>query len=152
MSPGNPYTLPDSTLEALLLDDAPSGDATTYALGIGQQTGRMCFKARYDMRLCGVEEAIAMARLRNLQLIGTPRHSGETLAAGDEILHLEGSASNLHQVWKTAQTLIEYLSGIATKTAEIVTAARAARPDIGIACTRKHFPGTKAAAIKAESY
>jgi len=28
----NPYTLPDTALEALLHDDAPCGDATTQAL------------------------------------------------------------------------------------------------------------------------
>jgi len=44
---------------------------------------------------------------------------------------------------------MEYLSGIASATADIVAAARCANPDIGIACTRKNFPGTKAAAIKA---
>jgi molybdenum transport protein len=90
-----------------------------------------------------------MGQLRGLRAVGPLRASGESLAAGETILTLEGDAAALHQVWKTAQTLMEYLSGIATCTAGIVTAARRANPEIGIAFTRKNFPGTKAAAIKA---
>ncbi|MBS1131955.1 MAG: putative molybdenum utilization protein ModD [Proteobacteria bacterium] len=145
----SPYTLPDSTLEALLADDAPQGDATTFALGIGDQPGRMVFRARYDMVLCGSEEARRMGELRGLKANGLIAASGSAPQAGQIILTLEGSASGLHMVWKTAQTLIEYLSGIASSAATIVAAARVANPDIGIACTRKNFPGTKAAAIKA---
>lgn len=145
----SPYCLSDCDLDALLQDDAPCGDATTFALGIAQQPGRMIFRARTEMVLCGAEEARRMGQLRGLEALGTIRRSGERLLAGEEILSLEGDAASLHQVWKTAQTLMEYLSGIATATAGIVVAARDANPDIGIACTRKNFPGTKAAAIKA---
>lgn len=144
-----PYCLPDSQLELLLQDDTPFGDATTQALGIGRQPGQMIFRARTAMVLCGSEEALAMGRLRCLCAVGPSRESGDQLAAGEPILTLEGPASALHAVWKTAQTLIEYLSGIATCTAAIVEAARQVNPDIGVACTRKNFPGTKAAAIKA---
>lgn len=145
----NPYTLPDTALEALLHDDTPCGDATTQALGIGGQQGQMVFRARGAMVLCGVEEALRMGQLRGLQAVGAVRASGERLAADEVILTLAGNATALHQTWKTAQTLMEYLSGIATMSAEIVTAARRANPVIGVACTRKNFPGTKAAAIKA---
>lgn len=145
----SPYCLPDPELAALLQDDCPCGDATTYALGIGGQRGRMVFRARTDMVLCGAEEALRMGQLRGLQATGPLRASGERLAAGEEILTLEGPAAALHEVWKTAQTLMEYLSGIASATAEIVAAARSVNPEIGIACTRKNFPGTKRAAIKA---
>lgn len=55
----------------------------------------------------------------------------------------------LHAVSKTAQTLMKYLSGIATADADIVAAARSVNPAIAVACTRKNFPGTKAASIKA---
>lgn len=145
----SPYTLPDPALEALLADDAPQGDATTFALGIGERTGRMVFRARHDMVLCGSEEARRMGELRGLAASGPVVASGTSLQAGEVILTLDGPAAGLHVVWKTAQTLMEYLSGIASSAAAIVAAARPARPDIGVACTRKNFPGTKAAAIKA---
>ncbi|MFZ2973152.1 MAG: ModD protein [Ferribacterium limneticum] len=146
---GNPYTLPDSELERLLDEDVPCGDATTFSLGIGDQPGRLVFRARQAMVVCASEEARRMGELHGLRSIGNVVASGSRLAAGDTILTLEGPASGLHKVWKTAQTFMEYLSGIASCTADIVAAARSANPDIGIACTRKNFPGTKAAAIKA---
>jgi len=145
----NPYTLPDRSLEALLHDDAPCGDATTFALGIGDCAGRMVFRARYEMVVCGSEEARRMGELRGLQATGAVVASGSRLAAGTEILTLAGPAGALHAVSKTAQTLMEYLSGIATAGADIVAAARSVNPAIAVACTRKNFPGTKAASIKA---
>lgn len=145
----NPYTLPDHELEALLHDDAPCGDATTLALGIGPQPGHMVFRARQAMCLCGVEEARRMGELRGLRIAGPLRHSGEHLATGEEILRLSGDAASLHLVWKTAQTWIEYLSGIATCAADILSAARAVDAHASVVCTRKNFPGTKTAAIKA---
>jgi molybdenum transport protein len=145
----NPYLLPDAYLENLLQDDAPCGDATSFALGIGDLRGEMIFRARYDMVVCGSEEAQRMGALRGLRAAAPCVASGTALAAGAEILRLEGDAAALHQVWKTAQTLMEYLSGIASTTAEILAAARRGNAAVGLVCTRKHFPGTKAAAMKA---
>jgi molybdenum transport protein len=145
----SPYLLPDAYLETLLQEDAPCGDATTFALGIGQQPGRLVFRARYDMVVCGSEEARRMGELRSLRQVGELVASGTRLAAGSTILSLSGPAAGLHGVWKTAQTLMEYLSGIATCSADILAAARRGNPQASVVCTRKNFPGTKAAAMKA---
>lgn len=145
----NPYRLPDGFLESLLQEDSPCGDATTFALGIGRQPGRLVFRARHDMVLCGSEEARRLGELRDLRVVGAVRESGCQLLAGEDILHLEGAAENLHGVWKTAQTLMEYLSGIASSVSAIVAAAHRGDPGSSVVCTRKNFPGTKAAAIKA---
>ena len=51
--------------------------------------------------------------------------------------------------WKVAQTLVEYLSGIATLTADLVAAARAVSPDVAVVTTRKTLPGAKAQMIAA---
>ncbi len=145
----NPYTLHDSQLDSLLLEDVPCGDATTGALGIGQLPGKMVFRARYEMVVCGSEEALRMGELRGLSGSGPLVASGTRLSAGTEILTLTGPAAALHSVWKTAQTLLEYLSGIATCAADILAAARQADPAASLVCTRKNFPGTKQAAMKA---
>jgi len=145
----SPYLLPDAYLESLLQDDAPCGDATTFALGIGQQPGELVFRARYEMVVCGSEEARRMGELRGLTTIGPLVASGTRLPAGAEILSMTGNAAALHLVWKTAQTLMEYLSGIATCAGDIVSAARLANPAASVVCTRKNFPGTKQAAMKA---
>lgn len=145
----NPYTLPDHELERLLGEDVPAGDATTFTLEIGGQPGQIVFRARYDMVVCGSEEACRMGELRGLSRLGAMAASGTPLAAGETILTLNGPAAGLHVVWKTAQTLMEYLSGIATSTAAIVAAAQRGNPECAVVCTRKNFPGTKAATAKA---
>jgi len=145
----SPYLLPDAFLESLLQDDSPCGDATTFALGIGQQAGQLVFRARQEMVLCGSEEALRMGEMRGLTMIAPMRDSGSRLQAGDEILRLNGNAASLHVVWKTAQTLMEYLSGIATSVANIVSAAHRGSLETSVVCTRKNFPGTKAVALKA---
>jgi molybdenum transport protein len=144
----NPYRLPDTDLEALLQDDCPCGDATTFTLGIGERPGRLVFRARQPMVVCGSEEAARMGELRGLLVDGTVRGSGSHLDKDEIILSLRGNAGALHSVWKTAQTLMEYLSGIASATAAIVDAARRGHSEAAVACTRKNFPGTKAAAMK----
>jgi len=145
----NPYTLPDATLQAMLQADVPHGDLTTRSLGIAAEAGRMAFLARQPMVVCGCEEARRMGELRGLATASPALGSGTEVAAGTLLLTLEGQAGALHQVWKTAQTLLEYLSGIATATAELIAAAREGHVAARVACTRKNFPGTKDASLKA---
>jgi molybdenum transport protein len=144
-------TLPDHLLAALLTDDVPSGDLTTHTLGIGARSAALTFFARDAMTISGAEEA-----LRLFELTGARARlnaaSGERCAAGDQLLEAEGSAEALHRAWKTAQTLMEWASGIATATRAIVDAAATAtatRDLVPVACTRKNAPGTKALAAKA---
>ncbi|QID19498.1 ModD protein [Nitrogeniibacter mangrovi] len=144
----NPYTLPDTELERLLHEDTPQGDATTFALGIGARPARMVFRARDPMTVCGSEEAAAMGRLRGLR-VDLHAPSGTRAAPREPLVSFTGPAAGIHAVWKSAQTLMEYLSGIATGAAELVAAARAGHPDCAVVCTRKSFPGTKAASVKA---
>jgi molybdenum transport protein len=75
--------------------------------------------------------------------------SGTALTEGAVFLTAEGPAGALHRAWKVAQTFVEYASGIATGAWRIVEAARAARPEVVVACTRKNFPGTKDISVKA---
>jgi molybdenum transport protein len=140
--------LDDAALLALLRDDVPHGDLTTASLGIGTRPGRIEFFARGDMTLCASEEAARMFELAGAT-VDLLLPSGSTLAAGAPFLRAQGSVASLHRVWKVAQTLCEYASGIATAAAAIVGALREAGLAVPVACTRKNFPGTKALAIKA---
>jgi molybdenum transport protein len=138
----------DDILERLLMQDAPHGDLTTQALGIGSRPGHIAFAARSDMALCCAEEA---ERLLIRAGIRPRRHhaSGDRIAAGTLFLEGQGPAGGLHLAWKVAQTLVEHASGIATRTRRIVDAARAVAPEIAVACTRKNFPGAKDISVKA---
>ena len=140
--------LPDSEIERFLEEDLPYGDLTTHLLGIGQLPGEIRFSTRHETVLCGTEEA---ARLLEKCGCSTTQQtpSGTLLGAGETFLKAIGPARALHASWKVAVNLLEYGSGIATRTAGIVTAAREVNPCIAVLTTRKTFPGTKKLAIKA---
>lgn len=135
-------------LEALLADDVPHGDLTTRALGIGALRGTMSFRARGAMVAAEVESAAQLLGLAGCE-VDVRARSGDALAADAPILTARGSASALHCGWKVAQTLIETWSGVATAARAIVDAARAEKPGIAVACTRKNVPGTKSFAVRA---
>ncbi len=136
--------LNDHVLTRLLEDDVPCGDLTTLNLAIGSAPARLEFCARQAMTVCAVEEAARLFVLAgaNARIIAP---SGSIAAAGDLLLEADGHAGSLHHAWKTAQTLMEWASGIASATTAIVQAAR----PVPVACTRKNVPGTKAMSAKA---
>lgn len=135
-------------LDALLAEDVPHGDLTTHLLGIGGTDARMQFQMRASAVVCGIETAAALIVRAGAQAeVVAP--SGTRVAAGAVLLRAHGSAGAIHRAWKVSQTLVEYLSGIATTTAAIVDAARAVAPGISIVTTRKTFPGAKAPMIAA---
>lgn len=140
--------LDDAALCALIREDAPHGDLTTRALAIGTARARIEFRARAPMTVCATEEAARMFELEGAR-VAHCQPSGSKAEAGGLLLVAEGSAETLLLVWKVAQTLVEYASGIASAAAGMVDALRGAGLDTPVACTRKNFPGTKAIASKA---
>jgi molybdenum transport protein len=141
-------TIPDDELHRWLAEDVPYGDLTTYALEIGGCRGRIRFEARQAMVAACSEEAGRIMTLAGANLIESAR-SGALSPAGGLLLAAEGSAMALHAGWKVAQTLLETAGGIATAARAIVDAARHAKPDIVVACTRKSLPGTRSLSVKA---
>ncbi|MBK1715851.1 ModD protein [Rubrivivax gelatinosus] len=142
-------TLPDPLLLALLHDDVPCGDLTTQALGLADAApARLEFRARQAMTVCAVEEA---ERLFVLAGASARRFvaSGRSVAAGERLLAAQGPVPALHTAWKTAQTLVEWASGLATATAALVAAAQHDGRRVPVACTRKTVPGTKWLSAKA---
>ena len=140
--------LDDNELQRILNEDVRFGDLTTSAMGIGDFPGRMTFSARSEMTVCCAEEAERMLVMAGC-VCSRARKRGTRVEADALLLETEGRAAALHRVWKTAQTLIEYASGIATATAKIVMAAHAQSAGLPVACTRKNFPGTRAIAAMA---
>ena len=140
--------VPDAVIDRLIAEDAGFGDLTTTALGIGAALGVMRFAARHAMVVCATEEAARLlARLgARVELI---TRSGQPAEPGTPLLTASGPAATLHAGWKAAQTLVEWASGISSAVRAIGDAARAVRPDIVIACTRKAVPLTRRLSIKA---
>jgi molybdenum transport protein len=138
--------LSDEELDRLLREDCPYGDLTTDLLEIGEAPGRMVFTTRHKTVVCCTEEAGRLLERLGCT-VDTVEASGTSLDAGRPFLVVEGRA--LHAGWKTALNLLEYASGIATRTHGIIGEARAGNPDVEVVSTRKVFPGTKAVAVKA---
>lgn len=146
--PVNIFPIPDSDIDAFLLEDVPYGDLTTTVLGIAAERGRIAYRTRHATVLSSTEEAARLLTRTGCE-IESMLPSGETVPVGTTILAATGTAASLHAGWKAALNILEYCCGIATRTREMVDAARAANPRIAIVVTRKTFPGTKRLATKA---
>ena len=140
--------LSDRDIELCIEEDVPYGDLTTHLLGIGTDSGRIIFSTREDTTLCCTEEAVKVLQKSGASLISC-MPSGTKLSAGIEFLAAEGTAQALHAGWKVALNLLEYSSGIASRTQRIVEKCKAVNPSLSVVTTRKSFPGTKKIAIKA---
>jgi len=129
-------------IDRLLDEDVAAGDLTSESLALRGRRGRMRFAARGDYTVAGIEIAAQMLRRLDLNASLSVR-SGDAVASGTTLLTSEGDAADLHMGWKTSQTLVEVLSGIATSARAIVDAAQAVDPHVQVACTRKTFPGAR---------
>ncbi|HRW12424.1 MAG TPA: ModD protein [Syntrophomonas sp.] len=138
----------EDTLDRIIKEDTPYIDLTTMVLGIGNEQGRISFSSREAGILCGSEE---VARI--LQKLGAKTNlvlpSGTSISPQQLFLQAEGTAAGLHIAWKASLNIVEYCSGIATRTHELLTKARTVNPDVNILSTRKMFPGTRELAVKA---
>lgn len=142
------FQLPESDIERFLEEDLPSGDLTTSLLGIGALNGEITFTSREKSVICCTEETARVLE-RSGASVNFFMKSGSSVPAGAIILSATGSAEALHGGWKVALNILEYASGIATRTREIVTLVHEVNPGIAVVTTRKSFPGTKKISLKA---
>ena len=142
------FDISDNYLEALMEEDLPFMDLTTMSMGIGEVPGILeCYPKRACV-LAAVEEAARFFEKRCCEVeIIFP--SG-TLAEGEQVfMRVKGTAGAFHSCYKKAQIMLEYCSGIATRTNDMLKNARTTNPLINVSVTRKHFPGGKALSLKA---
>ncbi|MDD2852287.1 MAG: ModD protein [Desulfuromonadaceae bacterium] len=140
--------IPDSDIEHFIEEDVPYGDLTTHLLGFGTVPGRIIFSTREETTLCCTEEAARVLQKSGASLTSC-MPSGTKLFPGIEFLAAVGPAQALHAGWKVALNLLEYASGIASRTGRIVEKCRTANSTLSVVTTRKSFPGTKKIVIKA---
>ena len=140
--------LSDNELHTLLNEDVPFGDPTTSSFGIDKQHARMTFATRDEpLILSCTEEVVRLSKMFGLEVVRTSA-TGTYVEKKTIFLELHGEAGTIHRLWKTLQNLLDYASGIATYTHQLVTSARQCNPDIIIATTRKTVPFSKKIAIK----
>ncbi|WP_225864780.1 ModD protein [Ideonella benzenivorans] len=133
--------LEDDRLRALLREDAPQGDLSSRALGLGRQPARITFTARGPMVVACIEAAARLLQLCGVVAVPAVG-SGDRAVARALLLEGHGPAEGVLLGWKVAQNLVESASGIAGAAAAIVDRLRAAGLDTPLACTRKAPPGT----------
>lgn len=138
----------DETIDRFIKEDVPYIDLTTLVLGIGGQKGKIQFFSREDAVLCGTEEVVRIFNKLNINVTKTYA-SGSLIKKNETFLEGEGTAESLHIAWKISQNIIDYSSGIATKTKKLVDKVNNINPNISVITTRKNIPGTKELAIKA---
>lgn len=129
-----------SRLESWLAEDLGRGDLTASALRGCH--GRACWRAKADGLFCGgvfVEPLLhALDPKARVQLLVT---EGASVSVGQDLLRLEGKASALVAVERTALNLAMRLSGVATATAALVDQLRDS--SVRLADTRKTTPGLR---------
>lgn len=135
-------------IETWLEEDCPYMDLTVDALGIGHLPGQLECWPKAACVLAGVEEAARLLEEAGCRVVCSAT-SGDRLEAKQPFLRAEGTAGSIHRGLKIAQNVMEYASGIATRSADMLERARKGNPHAHVAVTRKHFPGTKRLSLKA---
>ncbi len=138
----------EEELNRVVMEDVPYFDLTSTLLGIASQKGEISYTARHNMVICGTEEVDNIFKKFNIHTDHIMA-SGTRVDKGTTFLSAHGKADDLHKIWKATGILLEYASGIATRTHTLVTLAKEGNPDVSVVTTRKHFPGAKKISIKA---
>ncbi len=138
-------TLETDLIDRALAEDVGDGDATTLATVPEGVRGRAIVTQKAPGVVSGLDVAEAVfRRLDPDAAVERLAPDGEWREAGAPVLRVEGSARALLTAERTALNFLGRLSGVATKTARVVRAVRAAGGEARILDTRKTTPGLRA--------
>ena len=128
---------------ALLEDLGRAGDITADAI-VPADSERLAGAARAPARRRrrARHRALAFQLDRSRHRAHVERPDGSVVAPGDVIATIEGPARGLLTGERTALNFLCHLSGVATATASLVSAAQGTKARI--VCTRKTTPGLRA--------
>tara|TARA_R110002049_G_scaffold117332_2_gene270435 strand:- start:9427 stop:10275 length:849 start_codon:yes stop_codon:yes gene_type:complete len=140
-------TLPDLILEplvraALMEDLGTYGDITTRSVIPADTTYTARLRAREDGVVSGMQIAQIAFRLMDPALdVRTLIPDGSTVAKGDTLMEITGSAASILSAERVALNFAGRLTGIATLTAAFVAQTKGTQTRI--TCTRKTTPGLR---------
>lgn len=127
------------------------GDITSKAI-FDRQRSKAYIIAKSDLRLAGLSYAIEVFKSRAQDVEAVPKASdGTDLLSGDRVLEIEGPTTALLEAERTALNFMAYLTGIATRTREMVVFANRHGGTV-ILDTRKTLPGYRHLAKEAVLY
>ena len=129
-------------IDKIIQEDMPYFDLTGHLLGVFHEACHISFTTRQEGVVCGVEVANVIFARFNIKA-ETIAKDGDKVSAGDVIVSGAGRGSDVYAAWKPIQNVLEYASGIATKTRQMMDKAKSVNSNIAILTTRKTFPNTK---------
>jgi nicotinate-nucleotide pyrophosphorylase (carboxylating) len=128
---------------ALLEDLGRAGDITADAIVPAVERSSLVLRARQPGVVAGLDIARCAFQLASPDItLRAERPDGSVIAPGEVIATIEGPARGLLTGERTALNFLCHLSGVATATATLVTAAKGTKAQI--VCTRKTTPGLRA--------
>jgi nicotinate-nucleotide pyrophosphorylase (carboxylating) len=128
------------TLKRFIAEDVRTGDLTTEATIPAEKNAIATIYAREKAVLAGIEEVTAIAEFSGLtyEILA---FEGNWVNPHDPVIRLKGKARALLSIERVSLNIIQRMSGIATKTYKMVSAAREVNSRVKVACTRKTTPG-----------
>jgi len=128
------------TLKRFIAEDVRSGDLTTEITIPADKTAIATIYAREKAVLAGIEEVATIAEFSGLtyEILA---FEGNWVSPQDPVMRLKGKARTLLTIERVSLNIIQRMSGIATKTYKMVSAAHEVNSKVKVACTRKTTPG-----------
>src|SRR3954452_694170 len=128
-------------VDRALTEDVGSGDVTTEATVAAEARGTATIIQKAPGVISGLDAAEAVFRRLDPGCTIERGPEGEWREAGAVVLRVDGHAGALLTGERTASNFLQQLSGIATRTAEVVRSVRHAGCGATILDTRKTTPG-----------
>jgi molybdenum transport protein len=137
----------EAEIDQLIHEDFPFFDLTCQTIKIGSKVARISFTTTQNTVICGMEEVLRIFEKFKI----TPTlisFSGEHIESGIKFLEGEGLATSLHAICRTATNLMEFCSGISTRTKTLVTLANEVATCIPIQISTKTVPFARKLTVK----
>ena len=137
------FSFADDFITGALSEDIGTGDVTTNACIPADAVSTGKFIAKEPGVICGVGVVLRVFALLDKHVKIDPCvDDGDAVEPGDVIATITGPSRSILTGERTALNLLQYLSGVATKTAEAVK--HVAGTNAQITDTRKVLPGLRA--------
>ena len=132
----------DALLTAALQEDVGTGDITTESCIPPEAVSHGRFLAKEDLVLCGLDVARRVFELTDPTLSFTAlRRDGELVKKGEYFAEVSGCSRSILTGERVALNLMQRMSGIATRTAQAVSAVSGTKTRV--VDTRKSTPGLR---------
>jgi len=145
------WKLPNSfsrQADYLLEQDLSLLDLSSHWLQIASHKACLEYTLRSSGVISGLETLERLIKMLGLDCDFAVQ-DGQKLEPHTLVLRAKGQAKACHEIWKTGLNLLEFCSGVASRTRLLVDKAQAVNPRCGVFTTRKMIPGSKPWAIQA---